>query len=112
MSAPTHRAKLITRSVPARRAAGAAVHANRSSDSARPSLGPAADSTNVPVAGCAAYLVGENRNLMPARAQEVRGDDQIALGAAAGAIETARQQRYSHRATLRRTRKDARPFAV
>ena len=61
-----------------------------------------ADSTDIPVAGCATDLVGENRNLMPRRAQAVRRNDQIALGAAARAIETARQQRYPHRMTLRR----------
>jgi hypothetical protein len=35
-------------------------------------------------------------------AQFIRRNDQIALGAAACAIETARQQRYPHRMTLRR----------
>ena len=57
---------------------------------------PGADATNLPAAGLTANLVGENRNLMPRRAQTLRRDDQVALGAAAGAIETSRKQRYTH----------------
>jgi uncharacterized protein YfiM (DUF2279 family) len=49
-----------------------------------------------PVAGGAANLAGENRNVMPRRAEALRSNDQIALGAAAGTIETAREDSYSH----------------
>ena len=62
----------------------------------------AADTADIPAAGRAADLVGENRHLMPRGAQALRGDDQIALGAAAIAIESAREQRYAHQAALRR----------
>jgi hypothetical protein len=51
---------------------------------------------NIPVAGRAADLTCENGNLMARRAQALRRNNQIALGAAARAIETARQNRYPH----------------
>jgi hypothetical protein len=60
----------------------------------------ATDAMHLPVAGCAANLVGKNRNSMARSAQAVRRYDQIAFGATAGAIETARQQRYPHSTAL------------
>ena len=57
---------------------------------------PGADATNLPAACRTANLVGENCNLMPRCAQTLRSDDQVALGAAAGAVETSRKQRYTH----------------
>jgi len=56
--------------------------------------------TDLPVAGRSADLIGENRHLMSGCAQALRRHDQIALGAAARAIETPTQQRYPHRTTL------------